>query len=95
MNIIQKYHLPARYPNPMIPKHSINAGYKFSTPTDADEAFDKVTLEDSVDSNDASDNVALKDLLSISSIFYELFLIRILSVATHISNKTKFASFCW
>ena len=79
----------------MIPKHSINAGYKFSTPTDADEAFDKVTLEDSVDSNDASDNVALKDLLSISSIFYELFLIRILSVATHISNKTKFASFCW
>ena len=48
----------------MIPKHSINAGYKFSTPTDADEAFAKVTLEDNVDSNDASDNLALKTLLS-------------------------------
>ena len=58
----------------MIPKHSINAGYKFSTPTDADEAFDKVTLKDNVDLNDASDNVALKNLLSIFSIFYELFL---------------------
>ena len=59
----------------MIPKHSINAGYKFSTPTDADETLDKVTLEEYVDWNDASDNVALTDLLSIFSIFYELFLI--------------------